>query len=79
MATIERFEDNRCLEEGFTRADAGYLHRLEADRLFKGFRAEGPDKAGSCFPSCPTFEINRMLVGLMKYLRNSDYKGSKFR
>lgn len=26
-----------------------------------------------------TLEINRMLAGLMKYLRNSEYKGSKFR
>ncbi|NDY41989.1 four helix bundle protein [Dissulfurirhabdus thermomarina] len=26
-----------------------------------------------------TLQINRMLSGLMKYLRNSDYKGSKFR
>ena len=26
-----------------------------------------------------TLEINWMLMGLMKYLRNSEYKGSKFR
>lgn len=26
-----------------------------------------------------TLAINRMLAGLMKYLRNSEYKGSKFR
>jgi len=26
-----------------------------------------------------TLQINQMLSGLMKYLRNSDYKGSKFR
>ena len=26
-----------------------------------------------------TLQINRMLTGLMKYLRNSDYKGSKFK
>jgi len=26
-----------------------------------------------------TLEISRMLAGLMKYLRNSEYKGSKFR
>ena len=26
-----------------------------------------------------TLQINRMLTGLMKYLRNSEYKGSKFR
>ncbi len=25
-----------------------------------------------------TLDINRMLTGLMKYLRNSEYKGSKF-
>jgi len=26
-----------------------------------------------------TIQINRMLAGLMKYLRNSDYKGSKYK